>query len=166
MNCSHTYTCACSNWLVLIICTRARIGGRGKLAWHPGLGKDWKEKRAKEATSSPLFTPSIFPRASPTRRLPSLVFKRSKREGWGYVSPFGFPLLIFKRDKTNHWGLVSSFNFSFYSSFDILPKRYLKNDTWLVVSDDFVYFKYWFGLHTKRNKHETRWLATENSIRP
>ena len=63
MNCSHTYTWTCSNWLVPIICTPSSIGGRGKLAWHPGLGKDWKEKRAKEATSSPLSTPPIFPRA-------------------------------------------------------------------------------------------------------
>ena len=124
------------------------------------------EKGKKSDVVSPFYSSHLPPRASPTRRLASLVFKRSKREGWGYVSPFDFPLLIVKTDKTNHWGLVSSFNFSFYSSFDILPKRYLKNDTWLVVSDDFVYFKYWFGLYTKRNKHETRWLATENSIQP
>ena len=124
------------------------------------------EKGKKSDVVSPFYSSHLPPRVSPTRRLASLVFKRSKREGWGYVSPFDFPLLILKTDKTNHWGLVSSFNFSFYSSFDILPKRYLKNDTWLVVSDDFVYFKYWFGLYTKRNKHETRWLATENSIQP
>ena len=72
------------------------------------------EKGKRSDFVSPFYSSHLPPSASPTPRLPSLVFKRSKREGWGYVSPFYF---------------------SFYFWFDILPKMYFKKDTWLVVSD-------------------------------
>ena len=124
------------------------------------------EKGKRSDVVSLFYSSHLPPRAYSTRRLPSLVFQRSKREGWGwYVSSFYFPSLICKRDKTNYWGLVSSFSFSFYSWFDILPKRYFKTDTWLVVSDDSCALSTGLG-YTRSVISTNKMISYGNRIQP